>query len=188
MCWLREGIMELRDSQGLTEKEFLEAYAKKNYPRPYLTADLVVFSQNLDAVLLVKRGGHPFLGCWAFPGGFANSNESTDQTALRELQEETGISTLSDADITEIGFFSTPGRDPRGWVVSNVYAAKVDPAQTAVQAGDDAAQAQWFKLEFTEDAFTLTKDGICLTGDENKSDLAFDHNRILMKAIKRFTK
>lgn len=180
--------MENRDKNGLTEQEFLEVYKKKNYPRPYLTADLVVFSPNLDEVLLIKRGGHPFLGRWAFPGGFANANESVNQTALRELREETGISTLTEEDIYEIGLFSTPGRDPRGWVVSDVYAAKVDPASTAVQAGDDASQAQWFKLEFTEDAFTLTKDDICLMGDDNKSDLAFDHNRILMKSIKRFTK
>ncbi len=180
--------MENRDKNGLTEQEFLEVYKKKNYPRPYLTADLVVFSPNLDEVLLIKRGGHPFLGRWAFPGGFANADESVNQTALRELREETGISTLTEEDIYEIGLFSTPGRDPRGWVVSDVYAAKVDPASTAVQAGDDASQAQWFKLEFTEDAFTLTKDDICLMGDDNKSDLAFDHNRILMKSIKRFTK
>ena len=180
--------MENRDKNGLTEQEFLEVYKKKNYPRPYLTADLVVFSPNLDEVFLIKRGGHPFLGRWAFPGGFANADESVNQTALRELREETGISTLTEEDIYEIGLFSTPGRDPRGWVVSDVYAAKVDPASTAVQAGDDASQAQWFKLEFTEDAFTLTKDDICLMGDDNKSDLAFDHNRILMKSIKRFTK
>ena len=180
--------MENRDKNGLTEQEFLEVYKKKNYPRPYLTADLVVFSPNLDEVLLIKRGGHPFLGRWACPGGFANADESVNQTALRELREETGISTLTEEDIYEIGLFSTPGRDPRGWVVSDVYAAKVDPASTAVQAGDDASQAQWFKLEFTEDAFTLTKDDICLMGDDNKSDLAFDHNRILMKSIKRFTK
>ena len=182
------GLIQIRDKKGLTEQEFLAAYAKKNYPRPALTADLVVFSLNMDRVLLVKRGGHPFLGCWAFPGGFANADESVEQTALRELQEETGISTLTEDDIYEIGLFSTPGRDPRGWVVSSVYAAKVDPAQTAVQSGDDAEQAQWFKLEFTEDGFILTKDEIRLTGDWNKSDLAFDHNRILMKAIKRFTK
>ena len=180
--------MENRNKNGLTEQEFLEVYKKNNYPRPYLTADLVVFSPNLDEVLLIKRGGHPFLGRWAFPGGFANADESVNQTALRELREETGISTLTEEDIYEIGLFSTPGRDPRGWVVSDVYAAKVDPASTAVQAGDDASQAQWFKLEFTEDAFTLTKDDICLMGDDNKSDLAFDHNRILMKSIKRFTK
>ena len=42
--------MENRDKNGLTEQEFLEVYKKKNYPRPYLTADLVVFSPNLDGL------------------------------------------------------------------------------------------------------------------------------------------
>ena len=180
--------MEIRDKNGLTEQEFLKVYAQKNYPKPALTADLVVFSENIDAVLLVKRGGHPFFCRWAFPGGFANADESVEQTALRELREETGISTLCEDDIYEIGLFSTPGRDPRGWVVSNVYAAKVDPAQIVVKAGDDAAQAQWFCLDYKNGEFTLTNGDIRLTGDADKSDLAFDHNRILIKTIEKFSK
>ena len=36
--------MELRDRDGLTEQEFLAAYRQKNYPHPYLTADLVLCS------------------------------------------------------------------------------------------------------------------------------------------------
>lgn len=99
--------MEIRDKKGLTEQEFLDRYAEKNYPKPALTADLVVFSNDMDAVLLVKRGGHPFLGCWAFPGGFANADESVEQTALRELREETGITAFTEEDICEIGLFST---------------------------------------------------------------------------------
>ena len=181
-------IMQIRDKKGLTEQEFLEAYAKKNYPKPALTADLVVFSLNMDSVLLVKRGGHPFLGYWAFPGGFANADESVEQTALRELQEETGISTLTENDIYEIGLFSTPGRDSRGWVVSNVYAARIDPAKVIVKAGDDAAQAQWFSLVVENGVFTLTNGDIHLSGNADKSDLAFDHNRILIKALEKFSK
>ena len=56
--------MEQRDRNGLTEKEFLEAYAKKNYPRPYVTADLVVFTEGEPEVLLVRRKGHPYIGRW----------------------------------------------------------------------------------------------------------------------------
>ena len=33
---------KIRDKNGLTEEEFLEKYKEKNYPRPYLTADIVV--------------------------------------------------------------------------------------------------------------------------------------------------
>ena len=103
--------MEQRDRNGLTEKEFLEAYAKKNYPRPYVTADLVVFTEGEPEVLLIRRKGHPYIGRWAFPGGFAEPNESVPETALRELREETGIEALSEADIREVGLFSRPGRE-----------------------------------------------------------------------------
>lgn len=37
-------------------------------------------------------------------------------------------------------------------------------------------------------AITLPHGELCLTGNAEKSDLAFDHNRILIKAIKKFSK
>ena len=85
--------MEVRDKHGLTEQEFLTAYRPKDYPRPSLTADIAVFSCVADTarVLLVRRGGHPYLGKWALPGGFAQPGETVTDTARRELAEETGI-------------------------------------------------------------------------------------------------
>ena len=62
------------------------------YPRPAVTADCVVITQEAEPrVLLVKRGFEPFKGCWAFPGGFMNMDETTEQCAVRELEEETGV-------------------------------------------------------------------------------------------------
>ena len=180
--------MELRDKNGLTESEFLEAYAKKNYPRPYLTADIVVFSEDLTSVLLVKRNGHPYLGRWALPGGFAKSDESVEETALRELREETGIEELTSADLTEIGLFSAPGRDPRGWVVSNAYAAKVDPNRVHIEAGDDAIQAKWFTIEPKYDMLVLTNSTTQFSEIERESDLAFDHGLILIRALRKMSK
>jgi ADP-ribose pyrophosphatase YjhB (NUDIX family) len=180
--------MELLDKKGLTEQEFLEAYSKKNYPRPFLTADIVVLSENLDAVLLVKRSGHPYLGRWALPGGFAEAKESVEETALRELKEETGIRELTYDDMIEIGLFSTPGRDPRGWVVSNVYAAKIDPKNVSIKAGDDAAQAKWFGIKWETDGFILTNGTIHLNGNRNQSDLAFDHGLMLLKTKEKLSK
>ena len=49
------------------------------YPRPAVTADCVVITQETEPrVLLVKRGFEPFKGCWAFPGGFMNMDETTE--------------------------------------------------------------------------------------------------------------
>ena len=55
--------MEARDRNGLTEEEFLNRYAKKTYPKPSLTADIVVFAMDKQGlnVLLVKRSGHPYI-------------------------------------------------------------------------------------------------------------------------------
>ncbi len=62
------------------------------YPRPAITADCVVITREAEPkVLLIQRGDEPFKGCWAFPGGFMNMDETTEQCAIRELEEETGL-------------------------------------------------------------------------------------------------
>lgn len=167
------------DQNGLTEQEFLEAYRKKNYPRPYLTADLLVFSQDGSQILLVQRKGHPFLGCWAFPGGFAKADETIEQTALRELQEETGAE-LSADELIPVGLYSAPGRDPRGWVVSQAYMARVSAPRLRVRAGDDAAQAVWFRITGSGPELQLACGEIRLRPEA----LAFDHGQILLDARK----
>ena len=163
---------QLRDARGLTENEAIARYRSKNYPKPAMTADIVIFrrDQGQIRVLLVKRGGHPYLGCWALPGGFANENEPIEETAARELQEETGVSGLA---LKLVDVFSRPGRDPRGWVVSVAFSSVVEE-NVPVQSGDDAADAGWFTLE----GDTLTRGDLVLTGE----DLAFDHREILEKA------
>lgn len=146
--------MELRDRDGLTEAEFLARYSPKDYPRPSLTVDVVLFArESKDAsiahdchdghadlrLLMIQRGGHPYLGCWALPGGFVNPDEDTDTAAARELVEETGVAGIC---CEQFGVYSTPGRDPRGWTVSAAYVACLE-AELGAQAGDDAASALW---------------------------------------------
>lgn len=68
---------DLRNKQGLTEKEFLSSYDAGHYERPSVTVDMLVFTVSEEInkelmILLVKRGDHPCLGCWALPGGFVN--------------------------------------------------------------------------------------------------------------------
>jgi ADP-ribose pyrophosphatase YjhB (NUDIX family) len=174
-----------RDQKGLTEQEFLEAYKKKNYPRPYLTADLVLLSDTGE-VLLVQRKGHPFLGCWALPGGFAKADETVAETAVRELREETGAETAPEA-LIPLGLYSKPGRDPRGWVVTQAYLAILPRGNVCPAAGDDAADAAWFRLKLDrEKRVWLEHDGLRLELNGASSDLAFDHGEILTAAYKLY--
>ena len=141
--------MELRDRNGLTEAEFLAQYEPKDYPRPSFTADVAAFAHEEDGgmrLLMVRRGGHPYLGCWALPGGFVNPDEDADAAAARELEEETGVTGLP---LEQFGCYSAPGRDPRAWTVSAAYMACLS-SEVAAHAGDDAADATWCPLAVNE--------------------------------------
>ena len=131
------------------------------YPRPALTADVVVITkEETPRVLLIERGGEPFKGCWAFPGGFMEMDETTEQCAMRELQEETGLSITT---LHLIGAYSKVDRDPRGRTITVAYLTIVDTAIEAT-AQDDAAKAEWFPID-------------------NLPPLAFDHADIMKDAI-----
>ena len=138
------------------------AYTYK-YPRPAVTADCIVITKEAEPkVLLIQRGDQPFRGCWAFPGGFMNMDETTEQCAIRELEEETGLRV---SEVYQIGAYSTVDRDPRGRTVSVAYLAIVEKP-IAVTGQDDAAKAQWFPLS-------------------DLPELAFDHADIMQDAIKQ---
>lgn len=179
--------MELRDKNGLTEREFLASYRADRYPRPSLTADVAIFERNGAALrlLLIRRGGHPYLGCLALPGGFANQNEPLEQTAARELREETGV---SDVPLKLAGVFSKPGRDPRGWVVTAAYCAAVEAGSVTASAADDAADAQWYDVsEDGAGGVTLSRGAERLTipaGAASVPGLAFDHAEIIPAALR----
>lgn len=147
------------------------------YPRPSVTVDCVVFGLKFDDpsgalnVLLVRRRDEPFKDQWALPGGFVNvrddggQGEDIETAARRELQEETGAEV---SYLEQLQTFGTPGRDPRGRVISVAYFALVRASDHVVKGGDDALEACWCSLT---------------TGWKEK--LAFDHDTILKVAIAR---
>lgn len=150
--------MEPLNKEGLTEAEFLLQYDAGDYERPSIATDMVVFtvsSEDKDnyrklpekslKILMIKRGEHPFLGQWALAGGFVRPHETTEQTAQRELAEETGV---KDVYLEQLYTFSDPRRDPRTWVVSCSYLALVDSSKLSIQAGDDASDVAWFHVEY----------------------------------------
>lgn len=133
------------------------------YPRPALTTDCIIFLRESEKVkvLLIKRKNPPFQNMWAFPGGFVDIDEEIETAAYRELEEETGLKNIALREFKTVG---TPGRDPRGRVVTVFYAGFTTKENSNAQAADDAESTHWFSIN-------------------EIPNLAFDHSQILQEAI-----
>lgn len=134
-----------------------------DYPRPAVTVDAIIFwlqPQDLQ-VLLIKRKQDPFKGCWSFPGGFMDMDETPEAALVRELEEETGLKVK---DVVQIGAFGAVDRDPRHRTVTIAYLSVLTEAPAEVKGGDDAAEACWFSLH------------------DMPFRLAFDHKEVLQQA------
>lgn len=178
-----------------TESEFLAWYdtqEQPTYDMPSVTIDNVIFCYNREQdalkLLLIKRNSHPFQHSWALPGGFVQRGESTSETCLRETFEETGVSISLD-NVAQLHTFSTPNRDPRGWVITVSYLAFI--GEDPLMAGDDAQQASWFDVTRKGSEFFLTHEEhgsltLDLVADQGTSEqtLAFDHDKICLTAFK----
>lgn len=126
-----------------------------------LTGDVVAFAD--QHVLLIRRRKPPYAGMWALPGGHVDVGERVEDAARRELAEETGVEA---GPLEPVGWYSEPGRDPRGRYVTAAFAARLDGMPVPV-AADDAAAAEWIPVD------RALADG-----------LAFDHARIVGDALR----
>jgi len=136
------------------------------------------------------------MNSWALPGGFVRPGESAEQAAARELHEESGLEAVQ---LRQLALFSAPGRDPRGWIVSCAFLARVDGAEP--RFGDDALDARRFTVsaQRTDHRLQLVLAGEALTLNATLSiedspqgrqyeivqsdGIAFDHARILAMAL-----
>jgi len=140
-------------------KKYLLA-ERSHYP---VSVDSVIFgyTEGELKVALIERKKPPFVGMWCIPGGFMEGSETVEETAFRELKEETGI---EDVYLEQFGVFNKPGRDPRGQTLTVALFALINSDQCHLVASEDAAKAKWWP------AYKLPP-------------LAFDHEEIYPKAL-----
>jgi 8-oxo-dGTP diphosphatase len=94
-----------------------------------------------DRIALVRRAHEPYRGWWTMPAGFVEYGEEASETAVREAEEETGL-TVSLAGV--FGVYFGAG-DPRGAAHLVVYRAHRVAGE--LRAADDADEACWFRAE-----------------------------------------
>lgn len=96
------------------------------------SVDVVLLTVRAGAlwVALLERAHGPYAGALALPGGFIHPSEDQDTqaSAVRVLRDKTGIASPY---LEQLGTFSGPGRDPRGWSLAVAYYALVPHAVIA---------------------------------------------------------
>ncbi|WP_433604267.1 NUDIX hydrolase [Dactylosporangium sp. CA-139114] len=140
-------------------------------PAVLLAVDLVILTLHGTrlSVLLVERGIEPHRGAMALPGGFlAHDQEDLLPAARRELREEADLDAQR-LHLEQLGVYATPGRDPRGRVVSVAYLA-IAPRLPEPTAGTDASGASWAPVDRI------------LGG---AAPVAFDHRQIIGDGVER---
>ncbi|NND49982.1 MAG: NUDIX hydrolase [Rhizobiales bacterium] len=115
----------------------------RHYPeRPLIGVS--AFITRRESVLLIKRAKPPLL--WSLPGGLVELGETLRHAAEREVFEETGLEIEAGklATMMDIIRPDDAGRI-EGHFVLAVFAGEVTGGQ--LQAGDDAAEAEWVGLD-----------------------------------------
>lgn len=172
----------------MSNEEALQQYDISKYKTPDgYTSDIAVFTivpENKEEhkppimslkLMLIQRAmlnaeGAPNIeaGKWALPGGFVQEDETAFAAAKRELEEETGVENVH---IKHFGVYDKPGRDPRGWIITNAHYAIVPMDYLAKRkAADDAAEVELFSIDRVLNL-----------------ELAFDHREIITDAIRVIT-
>lgn len=140
----------------------------------FVYTDTVVFTINPDRnveprdrlEVLVMQRPERASNKWALPGGLVGDDERLEETAVRKVREETGIS-LRTKDLHQVGAFGDPGRDDRYRAIAIAYMALVphpgelDPKRHS----DNAAFIPYRRLR-------------------DKRMLEFDHSEIIYRARK----
>lgn len=113
---------------------------------PVITTNVVVFTLRDGSLklLLVRRGNEPFKSVWALPGGLLGSDEDLDASAMRTLEEGTGVSGVY---LEQLYTFGAPDRDPRRRVIAVCYFALIPSERLQLRAAVDAEGVGWFSLD-----------------------------------------
>jgi len=117
-------------------RAFCPSCGQTYYKNPIPASACVILNEKKE-VVIIKRKNEPKLGQWALPSGYIEIDQDPEETAVTEMQEETGLT----GEVTKfIGYYSdfSPLYEK---VISFGFLMKTNGGK--LQAGDDAAEARY---------------------------------------------
>jgi ADP-ribose pyrophosphatase YjhB (NUDIX family)/GNAT superfamily N-acetyltransferase len=129
-------LLERREQAGRV-RDVCQACGFVYYHNPVPGVATIV--EYAGGLVLVRRKEPPQAGGWCFPAGFVEAGESSEEAAVRECAEETGLQ-VAIGDLVGVYSFDD---EPQGGIVI-FYTARVTGGE--LRPGDDAAEARVFAL------------------------------------------
>lgn len=140
-----------REFQYLQKYRADTKFVNAPYDAVFITTDVVVVQSG--HVLVIRRGHQPGKGLLALPGGFLQTGATLEDSAVRELKEETSINisvSVLKGSVKNSRVFDYPERSQRGRTITFAYLielqASLEKGLPSVKGGDDAAKAFWLPL------------------------------------------
>jgi ADP-ribose pyrophosphatase YjhB (NUDIX family) len=129
-----------------------------------VAVDCIIFGFDYRQLklLLIKRNFQPQKGKWSLVGGFLDADESLDQSALRILNNLTGLNNIY---LEQLYTYGEKKRDPGERVLSTAYYALINAEDYHLPINRESS-AKWFPIE-------------------KIPSLIFDHNIMVDKAMRR---
>jgi len=126
-----------------------------HFTDPKVGVGVVVLAD--DKILLIKRAMHPNRGKWSLPAGFLDYGEDPQETAAREVLEETNLQ-VAITGLVNV-YYNSQVLEHGGASIFILYRAKLVDGD--LKAGDDAAAAAFFDPDdLPELAFDSTRDAV----------------------------
>lgn len=135
-CPICRADLEPREEDGRT-RMVCPSCGFVQYRNPSTSTGMLVTDAE-GRVLLVRRRYDPFQGLWTMPAGFVEHGERIEETAVRELEEETGLK----VSVESLYAVESCHDDPRGESVIVIYRGRVEGGE--MEAGDDAEDVRFF--------------------------------------------
>jgi len=153
--------------------DYKESWKDAPYAPTFVTTDAVITQSG--HILLIKRGGFPYKGCWALPGGYLAESVNIEDNMIKELREETCIKLpekVLKGSIKNRKIFDHPDRDPRGRTITHGFHIDLgypNEKLPRVVGGDDASHAEWVPIS-----------------EVHSNMMAFDHYHIVKSFINTY--
>ncbi|MEI8365710.1 MAG: NUDIX hydrolase [Parachlamydiaceae bacterium] len=102
----------------------------------------IVFTDNKQRILLIKRRDIPV---WALPGGGVDAHESPEQAVVREIKEETGLTTRI---VRHVALYT-----PINKLAKTTFVFECEPISGMLSESNETQGVSFFPLDKLPDTF-----------------------------------